>query len=117
MFCPECGDVNIYFEAPPLKFHDEFDYDEFKDDEFKDDEFDFNKDAGLFVCPAGHLAIRKARTGKKKAERNKNQKMTYYFDIEKCKQCPRSEGCYKSGSKSKTYSVTIKSETHNLSSR
>lgn len=78
----------------------------------QDDEFDFNKDAGLFVCPAGHLAIRKARTGKKKAERNKNQKMTYYFDIEKCKQCPRSEGCYRSGSKSKTYSVTIKSETH-----
>ncbi|KZL92519.1 hypothetical protein CLMAG_23330 [Clostridium magnum DSM 2767] len=27
----------------------------------KEDEFQFNKDAGMFVCPAGHMAIRKAR--------------------------------------------------------
>ena len=30
-----------------------------------EDKFDYNKDAGMFVCPAGHLAIRKARQGKK----------------------------------------------------
>ncbi len=30
-----------------------------------EDRFDFNKDAGMFVCPAGHMAIRKARQGKK----------------------------------------------------
>jgi hypothetical protein len=29
-----------------------------------------NKDAGMFVCPAGHLAIRKARQGKKNADKN-----------------------------------------------
>jgi transposase len=76
----------------------------------KEDEFDFNKDAGMYVCKAGHLAIRKARQGKKNAR--KNQQDTYYFDIEKCKICPFREGCYKEGAKSKTYSVTIKSNEH-----
>ncbi|MGS2764305.1 IS1182 family transposase [Sinomicrobium sp. M5D2P9] len=72
--------------------------------------FDYNKDAGMFVCPAGHLAIRKARQGKK--DRGKNQADTYYFDVEKCKVCPQRENCYKPGAKSKTYSVTIKSDLH-----
>ena len=76
----------------------------------KEDEFEFNKDAGMYVCKAGHMAIRKARTGKKKT--GKNQRDTYYFDIEKCKICPFKEGCYKEGAKSKTYSVTIKSTEH-----
>jgi len=65
---------------------------------------------GMFVCPAGHLAIRKARQGKK--NRGKNQADTYYFDVEKCKVCPLREGCYKPCSKTKTYSITIKSELH-----
>ncbi|OEK09850.1 transposase [Flavivirga aquatica] len=30
----------------------------------EEDEFDYNKDADMFVCPAGHLAIRKAKQGK-----------------------------------------------------
>jgi hypothetical protein len=76
----------------------------------KEDEFEFNKDAGLFVCPAGHMAIRKARQGKKNT--GKNQVTTYYFDVEKCKRCSRHEGCYKEGSKSKSYSVSIKSDLH-----
>ncbi|BAQ10716.1 transposase IS4 family protein [Bacillus sp. OxB-1] len=76
----------------------------------KEDEFEFNKDAGMYVCKAGHLAIRKARTGKK--NQGKNQKHTYYFDIEKCKVCPLREGCYKEGAKSKTYSISIKSTEH-----
>lgn len=33
----------------------------------KDEErFDYNKDADMFVCLAGHLAVRKARQGKKR---------------------------------------------------
>ena len=36
----------------------------------------------------------------------------YYFDVEKCKTCPHKDHCYKDGAKSKTYSVTILSETH-----
>ncbi|QNO14359.1 IS1182 family transposase [Alkalicella caledoniensis] len=76
----------------------------------KEDEFDFNKDAGMYICKAGHMAIRKARQGKKKF--STNQTDTYYFDIEKCKVCHLKEGCYKSGAKSKTYSVSIKSDEH-----
>ena len=75
-----------------------------------EDKFDYNKDAGMFVCPAGHLAIRKARQGKK--EQGTNQTETYYFDVEKCKACPFREGCYKPGAKTKTYSVPIKSDLH-----
>ena len=63
----------------------------------KEDEFEFNKDAGLYVCKAGHLAIRKARQGKKGV--GKNQVDTYYFDVDKCKRCPLREGCYKEGAK------------------
>lgn len=76
----------------------------------EEDKFDYNKDAGMFVCPAGHLAIRKARQGKK--NRGKNQVDTYYFDVEKCKTCPLRENCYKPGAKTKTYSVTIRSDLH-----
>jgi transposase len=75
-----------------------------------EDKFDYNKDADMFVCPAGHLAIRKARQGKK--NRGKNQVDTYYFDVEKCKTCPLRKDCYKEGSKTKTYSVSIKSDLH-----
>jgi len=76
----------------------------------KEKEFEFNKDAGLFICPSGHLATRKARTGKK--NQGANQVLTYFFDIEKCKVCPLQEGCYKEGAKSKSYSVSIKSTEH-----
>lgn len=76
----------------------------------KEDEFLFNKDAGMYVCKAGHLAIRKARQGKK--GQGQNQRDTYFFDVEKCKQCPFKEGCYQEGASSKTYSVTIKSDEH-----
>ena len=51
----------------------------------EDDKFDFNKDAGMFVCPAGHMAIRKAKQGK--SDGKWNQTWTYYFDVEKCKGC------------------------------
>lgn len=76
----------------------------------KEDEFQFNKDAGMYICKAGHMAIRKARQGKKNV--SCNQVDTYYFDVEKCKICPFKDGCYKEGAKTKTYSVSIKSDIH-----
>lgn len=76
----------------------------------KEDEFEYNKDAGMFVCKAGHMAVRKARQGTKDV--GSNRVVTYYFDIEKCKRCPLSEGCYKPGAKSRTYSISIKSTAH-----
>lgn len=76
----------------------------------EEDKFDYNKDAGMFVCPAGHLAIRKAKEGKKDVGRN--QSYIYFFDIEKCKACSLRDGCYKPGTKTRTYAVTIKSTMH-----
>ena len=76
----------------------------------EEDKFDYNKDADMFVCPAGHIAIRKACQGKKNV--GKNQVKTYYFDVEKCKSSPLKNGCYKEGAKTKTYSVIIKSDLH-----
>jgi transposase len=76
----------------------------------EEDKFDYNKDADMFVCPAGHMAIKKSRQGKKNVATN--QVYTYYFDVEKCKSCPLKDGCYKSGSKTKSYSISIKSELH-----
>ena len=75
-----------------------------------EDQFDYNKDADLFVCPAGHIAKRKAKQGKKNV--GQNQVNTYYFDVEKCKTCPLRNGCYKEGARSKTYSISIKSDLH-----
>lgn len=69
----------------------------------EEDQFDYNKDAGMF-----HMAIRKAKQGKKKG--TCNQAYTYYFDVQKCKCCSKREGCYKTGAKSKTYSVPIKTD-------
>lgn len=72
--------------------------------------FEYNKDAQMMICPAGYQSTRKARAGKK--NQKKNQRLIYYFDINKCKTCPIKEGCYKLGAKRKTYSVTISSDTH-----
>ena len=74
-----------------------------------EDIFEYNKDAGMYVCKAGHMAIRKAKQGSKE---NGTQVECYYFDVEKCKHCPFREGCYKVGAKTKTYSVSIKSDAH-----
>ena len=73
------------------------------------EQWEYNKDAGMYICPAGHMATRKARQGKKNQQGN--QTLTYYFDIEKCKTCALREGCYKEGAKSKTYSISIQKNT------
>ena len=76
----------------------------------ENDGFEFNKDAGMMVCPAGEMAVKKAKQGKK--NQNSNQTITYYFDVEKCQKCPMRKDCYKEGAKSKTYSISIKSDLH-----
>ena len=80
----------------------------------RNNKFEYNKDAGMYVCKAGHMAIKKQKQ-KIKASHNKNlvtEVESYFFDIEKCKYCPYKEGCYREGAKSKTYSVTIKDDIH-----
>jgi len=75
--------------------------------------FYYNKDAGMYVCPEGHMAFKKATSGKKKHKtQGKTMVETYHFDIEKCKICPLKRKCYMEGADSKTYSISIKSNTH-----
>lgn len=77
------------------------------------DDFEYNKDAGMYVCKAGHMAIAKRKQGSKSDANGKDTQVEcYYFDVEKCKHCPFRDGCYKDDAKSKTYSVKIKSDTH-----
>lgn len=78
----------------------------------KEDAFEFNKDAGMYQCKAGHLAIHKYLDKRKKEKKNKNPRMIYFFDVEKCKCCPYREGCYKDGAKKKIYTETIICDIH-----
>lgn len=75
--------------------------------------FEFNKDAGMYVCQAGHKSVLKTSTRPKKhAVDGQGTVETYFFDVEKCKRCPFKDGCYKDGAQTKSYSVSIKSHTH-----
>lgn len=76
----------------------------------EEDKFDFNKDAGMYVCKAGHLATHKKYDGHTGGK--KNPRIRYLFDVEKCKVCPLRDGCYKEDAKTKSYYVTIKSTEH-----
>ncbi|HAM63819.1 MAG TPA: IS1182 family transposase [Erysipelotrichaceae bacterium] len=70
-------------------------------------EFHYNKDAQRYVCPAGHMAIRKAKA--KVCVNGAHYPIeTYFFDVEKCRHCPQKVGCYKEGSRSKSFSVSLK---------
>ena len=71
------------------------------------EQWEYNKDAGMYVCPAGHMATKLMKHGKK----TQNPIYTYFFDVEKCKTCALRKGCYKAGAKTKSYSITIKSDT------
>lgn len=75
--------------------------------------FEYNKDADMYVCEEGHMSIKKTSTrSKKHAEDGQGTVLSYFFDVEKCKCCPKKHGCYKEGSKTKSYSVSIKNNTH-----
>lgn len=69
------------------------------------EKFVYHKDSESVECPRGHHSIRKAKMGRKNG--NECQRLTFFFDVDKCKACPLQKGCYKPGSDSKTYSVPI----------
>ncbi len=74
-----------------------------------DDKFSFNKDAGLMVCPAGHMAVKKVHC--KVTEKNKNERFVYHFNIIKCRKCKHAALCgYNKGQNTKTYTVTMRTE-------
>ncbi|HVI41199.1 MAG TPA: IS1182 family transposase [Anaerovoracaceae bacterium] len=75
--------------------------------------FEYNKDADMYVCKAGHMSIKKTSTRPKKHLKDGQGTVeSYYFDVEKCKHCPSRDGCYKDGTKTKSYSISIKTNTH-----
>jgi len=76
----------------------------------RNNEFEYNKDTGMYVCKAGHMAI--AKYLHKKNSKNPSNSESYSFDVEKCKHCQYKDGCYKEGAKVKTYNVTIKDDIH-----
>ena len=57
------------------------------------------------------MAVKKSFK-KANSKKKNNAYYDYYFDVEKCKQCPLKGGCYKDGAKHKTYSIRILSEEH-----
>ncbi len=71
--------------------------------------FEYNKDAGMYVCKAGHMATKKVKSGSKEKGQDVE---SYHFDVDKCKNCKFKDGCYKEGCKTKTYNVKIKNEVH-----
>ena len=98
-------DIKLYSKLHPI----------ISDGTRKDDKgFFLNKDSNLMVCPQGHQALRKSNVKSfqyYKGKKYTNNRVVFYFDVEKCKTCPLREGCY-SGGKQKTYSVTIEKDTH-----
>ena len=79
----------------------------------KSTDFEYNKDADMYICKAGHMSIKKRSTRPKKHEKDGQGNVeSYFFDVEKCKHCPSRDGCYKDGAKTKSYSVSIKTSTH-----
>ena len=68
-----------------------------------DDRFTFNKDAGMYVCPAGHMATKKYTTKDKKAD-------VYSFDTRKCIVCKLRDTCFKYGQEHKSFSVCHRTE-------
>jgi transposase len=77
----------------------------------KDDGFEYIKDADMMRCPSGNISVKK-EIRKKNEKQNRNPSVRYCFDVEKCKSCPLKDGCYKPGSRTKSYSVVILSDTH-----
>ncbi|MDR1102448.1 MAG: hypothetical protein LBL42_01705, partial [Tannerella sp.] len=68
--------------------------------------FDYNRDAGMYVCPAGHMAVR--RTEESGRKEKKMPREVCHSDVNKCKVCSLREGCYRPDAGHKTYMVTVK---------
>lgn len=109
----EKGNIDLADEGKNFKLYAKLNRVVTEGGKHKTEGFYYNKDAGMYVCPKGHMAIKKSVSGKKKHEKfGATMVETYHFDIEKCKICHFKDGCYKEGAASKSYSISIKSHTH-----
>lgn len=68
----------------------------------------YNKDADTLQCRGGELAVKKTTS----IDRGVTRHM-YWFDVEKCRECPYREGCYSPGSKTRTFSVKERERMQN----
>ena len=75
--------------------------------------FEYNKDADMYVCECGHISVKKTSSRPKKhAKDGSGTVESYFFNVDKCKVCIKKDGCYKDGAKTKSYSVSIMTNTH-----
>lgn len=75
--------------------------------------FTYNKDAGMAVCPAGHMAIYKHVLDRSTEKKRKNKQLRFTFDAHKCKVCKHAEECGYKGTNpyiGKQYAISILSE-------
>lgn len=69
------------------------------------DGFTFNKDADMFCCPKGHLAVSKRIVTHNKD--NNRKSFIYAFDKNKCTICPLRSACLTGNSAFRTFSVSL----------
>lgn len=69
--------------------------------------FVLNKDAGMMICPAGHMAIRKYLKNPSSKTKRKNLQYRFIFDAHKCKICNHAKECGYKGGERKEYCITI----------
>ena len=70
--------------------------------------FNYNKDAHMMQCSAGHLATRV----EKRNAQNGNIYNNYCFSVKKCKSCPMRENCKIGKSKNHSYCITQVNDAH-----
>lgn len=75
--------------------------------------FEYNKYTEMYVCKAGNMNIKKTSSRPKKyAKDGSGTVESYFFDVEKYKVCNMKNSCYKDGAKTKSYLVSIITNTH-----
>ena len=78
----------------------------------KEDEFEFNKDAGMYQCKAGHLAIHKYFDKRKKDKKTKTHVWSIFSILKNVNVVLIVVAVIKKGAKKKTYTETIICDSH-----
>lgn len=67
--------------------------------------FVYNKDAGRYICPAGHLANRMGKRNREKEGRS--SAIRYRWNPNVCAICPMKDTCLRPGAKSRSFVVRL----------
>lgn len=90
-------DIEIYSKPHPALY---------KGNDLQDDGFYLNKDAGMYVCPAGHQSISRCKHKRQKGKGN--ARIGFRFSSEHCSVCKLKDSCCPN-TKSKTYYIPDRS--------